>query len=82
MTYAFWFRKGFALTVAIVMLACAAVFLSVGLTHPMPFPYADASAEWQCSKTAGILTVCSRTAHTKPEFHSSREVPMCLRRRA
>jgi hypothetical protein len=45
---------------AIVTLACVAVFLSIGFTRPKPFIDSGLSAEWQCSKTAGILVVCTR----------------------
>jgi hypothetical protein len=53
-----WSRKKFALIITMVTLACAA-----GLMRPKPFHNSGLSADWQCSKTAGILITCTKN-HT------------------
>jgi hypothetical protein len=60
MTSTFWTRKAIALGVAIVTLTCTATFLSVGLTQPRPLAGAVLSDPWQCTTTAGIITVCTK----------------------
>ncbi|MDB5605476.1 MAG: hypothetical protein JWP25_2376 [Bradyrhizobium sp.] len=60
MTWTFWTRKGIALIVAVLTLAGSTAVLSVSLTRPKPFASAVLSAQWQCTKTAGILTVCTK----------------------
>jgi hypothetical protein len=80
MTYPFWSRKWFAFIVATAVLAGATLLVSNGLTRPKAFPYAAVSGEWQCSKTAGLLTICTRTSHADPAPDRSRNRPVCLRR--
>lgn len=46
------------LTVAIVVLACAAILLPTSSTPPMLLSNAD-GVEWECSKSALILTTCA-----------------------
>jgi hypothetical protein len=58
MTSTFWTRKAIAFGVAVVTLTCTVAFLSVGLAQPKPFAGAVLSDPWQCTKTAGIVTVC------------------------
>jgi hypothetical protein len=60
MTSTFWTRKAIALGVAIVTATCTVTFLSVGWTQPKPFASAVLSDQWQCTKTAGIITVCTK----------------------
>jgi len=60
MTSTFWTRKAIALGVAIVTITCTVTFLSVGLTQPKPFVSAVLSDQWQCTKTVGIITVCTK----------------------
>jgi hypothetical protein len=60
MTRTLWTRKSIVFIVAILVLAGSAAVLSVSLTHPTPFASAVLSAQWQCTKTAGILTVCTK----------------------
>jgi hypothetical protein len=52
-------RKAIVLTIAVLALAGAA-FVSVGLTRPKPFDSVVLSDQWQCTRTAGILTVCTK----------------------
>jgi hypothetical protein len=54
-----WSREQIAL-VAIVTLVCVAALFSVGLIGPKPVANSGLSTEWQCSKTGGILTVCTK----------------------
>ncbi len=63
-----WRGADIAFMVVILTFACVAAYLSVKLTRPRPFANAGLGLEWQCSKTLGILTVCSRIAHgeTRP----------------
>jgi hypothetical protein len=58
MTSTFWTRKAIGLGVAILIATCTVTFLSAGLTQPKPFVSAVLSDQWQCTKTAGIITVC------------------------
>jgi hypothetical protein len=55
-----WTRKQFAQTVAILILATGAAYASVRVTRPRPFTSTLLSDQWQCTRTAGILTVCTR----------------------
>jgi hypothetical protein len=50
-----WSRKSLAFIAAMLILTCAAV-----LARSKPFPDSGLSAEWQCSKTAGILVTCTK----------------------
>ena len=60
MTWSTWTYKELALVAAILMLACTAAFLSIRLTRPRPFASTVLTRQWQCTRTAGILTVCTR----------------------
>jgi hypothetical protein len=53
-----WTRK--ALVVAILTLAAGAAYLSLGVSRPEPVASAALSGPWQCTRTAGILTVCTK----------------------
>jgi hypothetical protein len=53
-----WTRK--ATLLAILGLAGAGAFASVELTRPMPFDSVMLNGPWQCTRTAGILTVCTK----------------------
>ena len=60
MTPSLWTRKQIAVLVAISTLACAVLFLAIGWTGPKPFASDVLNAQWQCTRTAGILTVCTK----------------------
>jgi hypothetical protein len=60
MTWTFWTRKATVLTIAILAVAGTAAFASVGLTRTEPVASAMLSDHWQCIRTAGILTVCTK----------------------
>ena len=54
----FWTRK--ALVLAVVTFACGAAYVSFGIARPEPVASAALSGPWQCIRTAGILTVCTK----------------------
>lgn len=54
-----WTYKEIVLAVVILVLAGTGTFLSFNLIRPKPFASAILT-EWQCTRTAGILTVCTR----------------------
>jgi hypothetical protein len=56
-----WTYKEIVLAAAILMLAGTGTFLTLKLIRPKPFESAILT-EWQCTRTAGILTVCTRAA--------------------
>jgi len=51
--------KAIALAAAILLLAGTGTFLSFKLIQPKPYASAILT-EWQCTRTAGIVTVCTR----------------------
>jgi hypothetical protein len=69
-----WIRNHRRLIVAAVVLAGGAALLSGGLMRPAPFPFPDSGVAWQCNRTAGVLTVCTR-APGRPVFDSSKKGP-------
>jgi hypothetical protein len=54
----FWTRR--PLVVALLALACGAACVSFGVARPEPVASAALSGPWQCTRTAGILTVCTK----------------------
>ena len=59
MIWTLWTYKEIVLVVAILALAGTGAFLSFKLIRPKPFA-SSILTEWQCTRTAGILTVCTR----------------------
>jgi len=55
-----WTRRQIALMAVIVALGSGAAYLSVGLVRTRPVQNAVLSDHWQCTRTAGILTVCTK----------------------
>jgi hypothetical protein len=55
-----WTRRQIALMAAIVALVSSAAYVSVSLARPRPVENAVLSDQWQCTRTAGIITVCTR----------------------
>lgn len=80
MTRTFWSRKRRGLLVAIAALTGVVAYLSTGLVHPKPTFNAALGAEWQCSKTAGMVTVCTKVHHARPLCDGSRKDPVLLGR--
>lgn len=54
-----WTYKEIVLAAVILLLASTGTFLSFKLIQPKPFASAILT-EWQCTRTAGIVTVCTR----------------------
>jgi hypothetical protein len=54
-----WTRRKIALVAAIVVLASGAAYASVSFGRPKPVESA-LSDQWQCTRTAGFLTVCTK----------------------
>jgi hypothetical protein len=65
-----WNRKVLALVVA--ALTCAAVAASISFAYPTQVASPTLGAEWQCHRTVGILTTCSRVSHVVPMNHPAR----------
>jgi hypothetical protein len=80
MIRAFWNSKRLGLTVAIATLVCAVALLSISLMNPKPMPDTGLGAGWQCSKRAGVLTVCTKVAHVRPASDRPRTDPLRLAR--
>jgi hypothetical protein len=57
-----WTRKRIALMAAIVALASSAAYASISLARSTPVESAVLSDHWQCTRTAGIVTVCTKKA--------------------
>jgi len=55
-----WHRKVTLLAIAVLALAGAAAYASVKLTAPTPFTSVMLNGQWQCTRTVGILTVCTK----------------------
>ena len=53
-------RKAILLAIAMLAVAGTAAFASVGLTRSEPVASAMLSDQWYCTRTAGILTVCTK----------------------
>jgi hypothetical protein len=60
MTRKSWTRRAITLIVATLTLVFTFALLSAGATRPEPFASPVLNAQWQCTKTAGILTVCTK----------------------
>ena len=57
-------RKAFLVIAS--LLASTAVAVSVGLAYPTPVASPALGADWQCHRTAGIVTTCHRISHVEP----------------
>jgi hypothetical protein len=80
MIRAFWNSKRLGLTVVIATLVCAVALLSISLMNPKPAADTGLGVGWQCSKRAGLLTVCTKVAHIKPASVGPRMDPVRLGR--
>lgn len=72
MTSRFWTGKprGFIIAIAIV---AGAACLSFAATAPKPVPVAALGSDWQCSRTAFVVTTCTRVRHTEPVVQNLRK---------
>jgi hypothetical protein len=57
-------RNRNALLVIGTAVACAAVALTVGIASPRSISNPTLGAEWECHRSAGIVTTCRRLGHT------------------
>jgi hypothetical protein len=62
------------------VLSCAAIALTIGIAYPTPVANTALGADWQCHRSAGIVTTCKRMSHTAPSLHRSIIEPVALRR--
>jgi hypothetical protein len=60
-----------ALIVIVAALSVAAVAVSIGLAYPIPVANPALGADWQCHRSAGIVTTCQRVSHAAPATHRS-----------
>ena len=58
-TRKFWTRKHIAVAAAIMVLTTGGAY-SFGLARSKPYASAVLTDQWQCTRTAGILTVCTK----------------------
>jgi hypothetical protein len=54
-----WTRHESAL-IFILLLAGAATYLAIMLARPTPLADTALGDRWQCSKTAGLITICTK----------------------
>jgi hypothetical protein len=69
-----------ALILIIAALSCAAVAVFIGFVYPTPVANPALGADWQCHRSAGILTTCHRVSHAAPAIHRSILQPVDMRR--
>jgi|tagenome__1003787_1003787.scaffolds.fasta_scaffold20441987_1 hypothetical protein len=55
-----WTRKQIALLAVILTLGPAAAYVSISLARSRPVTSVVLSDQWKCTKTAGIVTVCTK----------------------
>jgi hypothetical protein len=65
-----WNRNILALVVAALICAVAAV--SISFAYPTQVASPTLGVEWQCHRTVGILTTCSRVSHVVPMKNPSK----------
>ncbi len=73
-------RNRTALLVIGTALACAAVVLTIGIAYPRPVSNPMLGAEWECHRSAAILTTCRRVSHAEPSIDRTRWIATDLRR--
>ena len=76
----FWPNRKSLVTVAAVVVCCAAVAVSVALAYPQPVSTHPLGAEWQCYRAVGIFMTCTRVSRVEPMLVRHRREPVDLRR--
>jgi hypothetical protein len=61
-------------------LTCAAVVLTIGVAAPKPVSNPMLGAEWECHRSAGILTTCRHLTRAAPSIHRTRWLATDIRR--
>jgi hypothetical protein len=64
-------RNRKALIFIVAALSCAAVAVCIGFAYPTPVANPALGADWQCHRSAGIVTTCHRVSHAAPTMHRS-----------
>jgi hypothetical protein len=54
------------LAAIVAALTCAVVAVSISFAFPTQVASPMLGAEWQCHRTVGIMTTCSRVSHVVP----------------
>ena len=73
-------RNRNALILIAAVLSGAAVAVSIGLAYPTPVDNPALGADWQCQRSAGIVTTCRRVSHAEPMINRSTAHPVELQR--
>ncbi len=60
-------------------LSSAAIALCIGMAFPTPVANPALGADWQCHRSAGIVTTCQRVSHAAPSVHRVIVQPVALR---
>ena len=71
--------KNVVLAAAIVLFACVAGGVAVGLAYPEPVSSAALGPDWQCSRMAFVWTTCKRLPHAKSASVRVVREPVCTR---
>jgi uncharacterized membrane protein YccC len=82
MPHHWWTRKHLVFTLALVLLACIAAAVAMGLGSPEPAQSATLGPQWQCSRLAFVVTICSRVSEIERATVRVARQPECRRRRA
>lgn len=69
-------RNRKAMIIIALVLSGAAVALSIGFAYPTPVTNAALGADWQCLRSAGIVTTCHRISHAQPMINRSNVRPV------
>jgi hypothetical protein len=80
MTSHFWTRKGFVLSVAVVMLIAVVAAVSIALAYPQPVSSVALGPDWQCTRLAFVLTTCTRIVGAQSAATDERNDPVSPRR--
>jgi hypothetical protein len=62
-------RNRKVLIVVAAVLSCAAVALTIGVALPTPVANPALGADWQCHRSAGIVTTCQHVSHAAPTLY-------------
>ena len=73
MTGSSWNRK--VLIVIAVALSSLAVVVCIGLAYPIPVANPALGANWECHRSAGIVTTCRRISRVQPAIHRALDRP-------
>jgi hypothetical protein len=69
-----------ALILIALVLSGAALALTIGFAYPTPVTNTALGADWQCHRSAGIVTTCHRISHAQPMTNRPNAVPVGFQR--